>query len=247
MMNLRLCIKRKLTFALTFTLFFCALLVFAAEVRADGNVSADVIPEPPIKKSVRRAPVKRAPQRASQKTPAKSAASKKQKPATQPPKPPQPSSLEMGIRMMEQERYEQARSWLQKAVQEERNNPYAWYWYGVAHDKAGQYQQAQFFYAKALAIDPAFSPFSRVVTYPDDGDRRVLWDPQRPARIFPVEAGDQDVTIVPPDAPEATPRPLMPPVDPTLPKVPIYVPPEVPSVPGDALQPPVYVPPSFYE
>ena len=235
MMNLRLYMKRKLTFAVTFALLFCALFVFAAEVSANGNTSADLpVPEEPaIKKSVRRAPIKRPP---------KKAAAKPVERKRVHPEPPQPTSLEIGILMMEQERYEHAHLWLQKAVQEERHNPYAWYWYGMVHDKVGQYQQAQFFYARALALDPGLPPFSRVVAYPDDGDRKALWDPLRPARVYPVELGSRGVVIIPPDALEATPRPPKPYVDPSLPKVPVYVPPESPR---DAAPPPVYVPPSF--
>jgi len=238
MMKLQMYMKRKLTFAVSFVIFFCSIFVFAAEVSANGKVSADVAPvKPSENRSVRRAPVRRAPQRA----PARSQNVQK----VEPPPPPKPNSLEMGILMMEQMRYESARAWLQKAVQEERNNPYAWYWYGMAHDKVGQFQQAQFFYARALDLDPTFPPLSRVVAYPEDGDRRALWDPLRPARVYPVELESEGVVIVPPDALDATSRPSMPYVDPSLPKVPVYVPPEVPSVPGDAVQPPVYVPPSF--
>ena len=240
-MNSILYMRHKLSFAVTLALFFCALLAFATEVGANGNVSADIpveTVEPPIKKSVRKAPVKRPPTKASAKTAVKKEVQ---------PKPPQPTSLEIGILMMEQERYQQACLWLQKAVQEERNNPYAWYWYGMAHDKMGKFQQAQFFYARALTLDPAFPPFARVVTYPDDGDRKALWDPLRPARVYSVEVGSRGVAIVPPDALEATQRPLMPYVDPSLPKVPVYVPPENISIPGDAIQPPVYVPPSLIE
>ena len=46
------------------------------------------------------------------------------------------SSLRQGIALMREERYEAAYPWLQKAVQEERRNPEAWYWYekiGRAH------------------------------------------------------------------------------------------------------------------
>jgi len=235
MMNLRLFMKRKLAFAVTSALFLCALLVFASEARANGNVSADVPApaEPAIKKSVRKAPIKRPPP----KTAAKPTGKRRVHP-----EPPMPTSLEIGVLMMEQERYEHARLWLQKAVQEERHNPYAWYWYGMAHDKVGQYQQAQFFYARALALDPGLPPLSRVVTYPDDGDRKALWDPLRPARVYPVELGSRGMAIIPSDSPEATPRPPMPYVDLSLPKVPVYVPPESPH---DAAPPPVYVPPGF--
>ena len=223
--------KRKLAFAVTSALFLCALLVFASEVHANGNTSADVpVPaEPAIKKSVRRATIRRAPKKATVKAVEKKHVHHES---------PQPASLEIGILMMEQERYEQARLWLQKAVQEECRNPYAWYWYGMAHDKSGQSQQAQFFYARALALDPGLPPLSRIVAYPDDGDRKALWGQRRPARVYPVELGFRGVAIIPPDAPGATPRPPMPYVDPSMPRVPVYVP------PGFSGQPSVYTPPA---
>ncbi|MCL2031609.1 MAG: tetratricopeptide repeat protein [Oscillospiraceae bacterium] len=242
MMNSPLRVRRKLAFAVTFALFFCALLVFAAEARANGNIHADWPPPdpvPPSRGTVRRAPVRQPARRA----PARPEEEQKVQP--QPAEPPQPSSLEMGIRMMEQARYSRAKLYLQKAVQEERDNPYAWYWYGLAHDKIGKFQQAQFFYTRALELDPAFPPFVRVVAYPSDGSRIPLWDPLRPARVYPVESGSYGVVTVPPGSPESTPRTYMPYVDPSLPRVPVYVPPDVPSPPGDAVQPPVYVPPYF--
>jgi tetratricopeptide (TPR) repeat protein len=221
----------------------CALLAFGTEACANGNVSADEIVSQPrsgqSKKNVRKAPIKRPARRKQQKPAA---------PSKPTPAPVAPSSLETGISLMEAKRYGQARPWLQKAVQEERRNPYAWYWYGMAHEKIGQMEQAQFFYARALDLDPAFPPFVRVVTYPDgDSDRKALWDPLRPAQVYPVETVSHGVAIVPPNAPEATTRPTRPPVDPLLPRVPVYVPPEptTPVVPGDAQQPPVYVPPGF--
>ncbi|MDR1377184.1 MAG: tetratricopeptide repeat protein [Synergistaceae bacterium] len=216
--------------------FLCVFFAFAPEVYANGNVSADeIVSQPQSKKSVRRAPIKR---------PAKKA---RKKPAAVKKAPPMPTPLEIGISLVKEGRCEQARPWLQKAVMAERYNPNAWYWYGMVHEKMGQFQQAQFFYARTLALDPAFPPFARVVTYPDEGDRKPLWDPLRPARIYPVETVvTRGVAIIPPSAPEATARPLYPPVDPEIPKVPRYVPPDPvePIVPGDALQPPVYVPPS---
>ncbi|MDR1377465.1 MAG: tetratricopeptide repeat protein [Synergistaceae bacterium] len=226
----------------------CVFFAFGTEARANGNVSADEIVSQPQntqkqgKKSVRKAPVKKQ----VKKRPAK---------ATKKPVRPQPvpapmalSFLERGISLMEAKRYSQARPWLQRAVQEERRNPYAWYWYGMAHEKIGQMEQAQFFYARALELDPAFPPFVRVVTYPNgEGDRKALWDPRRPAQVYPVETVSNGVVVVPPGAPEATARPTRPPVDPLLPRVPVYVPPEptTPVIFGDAEQPPVYVPPSF--
>lgn len=231
-------IKRQVTFIFAWVVFFCAFFTFAAGVYANGNVSADEpASQPQIKRSVRRAPIRR---------PAKKTS---KKPVIVKEAPPMPTPLEIGISLVEEGRYVQARPWLQKAVQAERYNPNAWYWYGMVHEKMGQFQQAQFFYARTLALDPAFPPFARVVTYPDEGDRKPLWDPLRPARVYPVETVTRGVAIIPPSAPEATVRPPYPPIDPEIPKVPRYVPPDPvePIVPGDALQPPVYVPPSAPE
>jgi hypothetical protein len=230
--------KRRGALLLVWSVFVCAFFAFIPEVRANGNVSADeLVSQPQVKKSVRRAPIKRP---AKKKPPKKPAATKKAPPT------PVPTPLEIGISLLEDGRYEQARPWLQKAVQGERYNPYAWYWYGMVHEKLGQFQQAQFFYARTLALDPAFPPFVRVVAYPAEGDRQPLWDPLRPPKVYPVETAVRGVAIVPPSAPEATVRPLYPPIDPEIPKVPLYVPPEPmePIIPGDALQPPIYVPPS---
>ncbi|MDO4785421.1 MAG: tetratricopeptide repeat protein [Fretibacterium sp.] len=195
-----------------------------------------------MKKSVRRAPIKKPapkPKKARKKPRPAPAAKKKAAPH------PRLSSLQQGIALMRQERYEAARPWLQKGVQEERRNPEAWYWYGMYHEKTAQFEQAQFFYRKAMALDPGFEPFSRVVAYPGDGDRVPLWDPRRPARIYPIPTNDHGIAIIPPDAPQARRRPVRPPIDPELPKVPLYVPPEPGAAPfgGDAWQPSVYVPP----
>ncbi len=229
--------NRILKWAIVSGLAASALLAFGSEVYANGNVSADERVPPPhaaTKKEVRRAPIKRP----AKKQPAKKTAARRA--------PPQPTSLERGIGLMEQERYTQARPWLQKAVQEERRNPWAWYWYGMVHERVGEFQQAQFFYTKALNLDPALPPLSRTVAYPDDGERKPLWDPLRPARVYPIPTNDHGVAIVPPDAPQATVRPARPAVDPDIPKVPVYVPPEPSAslLSGDATQPPVYVPPS---
>jgi hypothetical protein len=222
--------------------FSCAFFAFTEDVYANGNVSADELGgQPQIKKSVRKAPIRRP----TKKKPRKGA----EKLVMIEEAPPMPSPLEIGISLIEDGRYQQARPWLQKAVQEERYNPHAWYWYGMVHEKMGQFQQAQFFYARTLALDPGFPPFARVVAYPDEGDRKPLWDPLRPPRVYPVETVTRGVAIIPPSAPEATVRPPYPPIDPEIPKVPRYVPPEPVEfmIPGDALQPPVYVPPSAPE
>jgi hypothetical protein len=228
--------------ALLFVVFSWTLPDSVPEVRANGNVSADeAVRAPQIKKKVRKAPIRRAkPKPKTKKTPQRPAAAKNTK---VPPKPPEPTSLERGIALMDEGRYSQAYPWLRKAVQEERRNPNAWYWYGLYHDTVGQYQQAQFFYVKALEQDPSFPLLSRVVTYPDDGGRKALWDPLRPARLYPVETGyKDDIRAVPPGSPEAAVRPVRPPVDPEAPKVPIYVPPD-PLFVGGETNPPIYVPP----
>ncbi|GHS97419.1 hypothetical protein AGMMS50276_17440 [Synergistales bacterium] len=225
------------------------LMCFASGAFANGDVSADEKPAAPVlatptkpssdvKKSVRKAPVRRPakPAKPAKKAPAKPASQRK--PAT-----PQPTSLQRGIALMEEGRYNQAGAWLQKAIREERRNPNAWYWYGMYHDKIGQFQQAQFFYVKALEQDPAFPPLSRLVTYPDDGDKKALWDNRRPARVYPIATGSRGVDIVPPGSPESTPRQQRP-ANANIPKVPVYTPPPPLTLSsGDVSQPPVYVPP----
>lgn len=225
-------------------MFFCAFFAFligCGPVWGNGNVSADETP-PPVRKSVQKAPIKKA-------RPAAKKAKKKVKPA--PSKTgkklsrPRLSSLQQGMALMRQERYEAAYPWLQKAVQEERRNPEAWYWYGMYHERTAQFEEAQYFYRKAMELDPGFEPFSRVVAYPGDGERVPLWDPRRPARIYPIPTNDHGIAIIPPDSPQARRRPVRPPIDPELPKVPVYTPPEPGAGPfdGDAWQPSVYVPP----
>ncbi|MBR1485927.1 MAG: tetratricopeptide repeat protein [Synergistaceae bacterium] len=149
------------------------------------------------------------------------------------------SSLERGIALMNEERYEAARPYLQKAIQEERNNPNAWYWYGVYHEKTGKYTQAQYFYSKAVTIDPTLEPLSRVVYYPNDAEKTPLWDSKRPARVYPVATKNDGVTIGSGNFPTA-------PNDPEIPKVPVYIPPQPDSNPtdGDNWAPALYVPPT---
>jgi hypothetical protein len=229
--------------ALIFAVLSWALPDAVPEARANGNVSADEPAPAQVKKTVRKAPIRRAkpkPKKAQQKP-----AAKKKAPPAQVKKPPEPTSLERGIALMDAGRYNQAYPWLKKAVQEERRNPNAWYWYGLYHDTVGQYQQAQFFYVKALEQDPSFPLLSRVVTYPDDGGRNALWDPLRPARLYPVETGYRDILTVPPGSPEAAALPARPPVDPETPQVPVYIPPEPLFTGGETnpSNPPVYVPP----
>lgn len=149
------------------------------------------------------------------------------------------TSLEKGIALMNEDRYEAAKPYLLKAIQENRNDPNAWYWYGVYHEKTGGYYQAQYFYSKAVTIDPAFEPLSRVVYYPNDSEKTPLWDPKRPARVYPVATKNDGVAIGHGNFPSA-------PNDPEVPKVPVYIPPEPGSSPlnGDNWAPAVYVPPN---
>lgn len=173
------------------------------------------------------APKKAAPKR----KPVPQKAAPKRKPAVV-----RQSSLQKGIELMQQERYEKAKPYLLKAIQEERNNPNAWYWYGVYHEKTGGFYQAQYFYTKAVTIDPAFEPLSRVVFYPNDDEKTPLWDPKHPARVYPVETASVPMNVSEfPNAPD----------DPEIPQVPVYVPPEPGAEPtdGDHWSPSVYVPP----
>ncbi len=194
-------------------------------------------PEPKPQTQSTPAPAKK-PAASKKKAPAKKKTVKKQTPkkASKPKVPARPSSLEQGIELMKQERYEKAKPYLLKAIQEDRNNPNVWYWYGVYHEKTGGFYQAQYFYSKAITIDPAFEPLSRVVYYPEDSEKTPLWDPKRPARVYPVE-----VAAVPQNRSSFPTAPN----DPELPRVPVYTPPEPGSSPldGDAWSPAVYVPP----
>ncbi len=192
------------------------------------------------KRSVRKAPVKRP---VKKKTTAKKKTTSAKNNAAKPKK---PSSLEQGIALMKQERYEAARPYLQKAIQEDRNNAAAWYWYGKYHEMTGAFNQAQYFYTKAINTDPTFDPLSRVVNYPEDGEKVALWDPKRPARVYPVNTGDKTASTIPAGSAQSRKLPSRPAGDPELPKVPVYTPPEPGADPmdGDSWRPAIYVPPS---
>ena len=156
---------------------------------------------------------------------------------------PKVTSLQQGINLLNEGRYEAAKAYLLKAIQENRNDPNAWYWYGVYHEKTGGFHQAQYFYTKAVTIDPAFEPLSRVVYYPNDAEKTPLWDPKRPARVYPVATSSNGVTISSRNNFPTSPH------DPTLPKVPVYTPPEPGATPeeGDPWSPAIYVPPTSEE
>lgn len=220
--------------------------VFPAAIPDDDSAILVPVPEktdkktqPKIKKSVRKAPIKKTVKKT---TPKKV---KKTTPKTQPVK---ISSLERGIALMKQERYEAAKPYLIKAIQEEKNNPNAWYWYGVYHEKTGGFYQAQHFYSKAVTIDPTFEPLSRIVVYPEDPNgKNPLWDPKRPARVYPIETVNKNIVTIPPDSPQAKKLPSRPQNNnPELPKVPVYTPPDPGSSPldGDDWRAGIYVPPT---
>ena len=227
------------------TIILSATTLYAASVPDDD--SAQYMPWPNQTQQEEETP---APKPAPKKAPAKKKpAPQKQTPkpapkktASQKPAPARKSSLQRAVELMNQERYEQARPYLVKAIQEERNNPNAWYWYGVYHEKTGGYHQAQYFYGKAITIDPTFEPLSRVVYYPNDPEKTPLWDPKRPARVYPIETSSKGITQVPPNVSKFPTAPN----DPQMPKVPVYTPPEREASPldGDAWSPSVYVPPS---
>ncbi|MBQ7217516.1 MAG: hypothetical protein IJP54_00940 [Synergistaceae bacterium] len=204
-------------------------------------------PETPPQTQPAKAPTKKpAPKKKA--APKKKPAPKKKTPkkAAKPKAPASPSSLQQGIALLEQDRYEQAKRYLLKAIQEDRNNPNVWYWYGVYHEKTGGFHQAQYFYSKAITIDPAFEPLSRVVYYPEDPEKTPLWDPKRPARVYPVQTQSTGgLSTVPAGLPGRSSFPEAP-DDPELPHVPVYTPPEPGAAPfdGDAWSPAVYVPPS---
>ena len=222
----------------------------------NGNTTADA-PDPaaprqsePVKRSVRKAPVRTpAKPRAKKKAAAKKPAASRKKAASATRTPAWGSSLDRGIALMQQERYEAALPWLRRAIQENRRSAAAWYWYGMYHEKTGKFYEAQYFYTKAVNVDPTFEPLSRVVVYPGDGEKTPLWDPKRPARVYSVPTDSRGVATIPPDAPQAGKRPTRPPIDPELPKVPVYMPPEPGASPmdGDAWRPSVYVPPTMGE
>ena len=218
-----------------------AALMLGLALAFSGCAWADGYPDQPIRKSVRKVTVPRPARR-------KKAAVKKA-PAPKPAAKPVVTALQQGIALAEQERYGAAQPLLRKAIMENRHSAEAWYWYGVCHEKTGRFYEAQYFYSKAVECDPAFEPLSRVVAWPGNGEKTPVWDPKRPARVYPVSTGSSGVTIVPPDSPQARTRPTRPQVDPKLPKVPVYVPPEPGSSPmdGDAWRPSVYVPPTMSE
>ena len=217
---------------------------YAAEVIEDDSVPYMPYPErvetvKPAPEPTKKAPAKQTTTKTKKKNTTKKTPAKKKSTATAKKNAtPKISSLERGIALMKAERYEAAKPYLLKAIQEERNNPNAWYWYGVYHEKTGGFYQAQYFYSKAVTIDPAFEPLSRVVYYPEDAEKTPLWDPKRPARVYPVATANDGMAIGRGNFPSA-------PNDPEIPKVPVYTPPEPDANPmdGDAWSPAVYVPP----
>ena len=225
---------------LIMTAFTLSAVPSFSAVIEDDSVPYMPYPETPPQTQPAKTPAKKTTTK--KKTPAKKPAPKKSTKKAAPKPAPKPSSLQQGIALMEQERYEQAKAYLLKAIQEDRNDPNAWYWYGVYHEKTGGFYQAQYFYTKAVTIDPAFEPLSRVVYYPEDSEKTPLWDPKRPARVYPVEVASTGGLSTVPAGRSSFPTA---PSDPELPHVPVYTPPEPGAAPydGDAWSPAVYVPP----
>ncbi|MBQ3396336.1 MAG: tetratricopeptide repeat protein [Synergistaceae bacterium] len=238
---MRMRIKR---FALIITLL--AMFMTPAYSADDDSTPYMPYPEQPKNETPKPAPKKKAPVKKpapKKKTPAKKPAPKKT--SAKKTAPARPSSLQQAISLINQARYKEAKPYLLNAINANKNDPNVWYWYGVWHEKLGCFHEAQYFYTKALKIDPSFDPLSRVAYYPDDPDKIPLWDPKRPARVYPIETGDKNFTRVPPFARDSSSFPDAP-QDPVIPKVPVYTPPERGSTPldGDAWTPSVYVPPS---
>lgn len=224
------------------------LSINAAYSADDDSTPYNPYPEPqpqPQTQNKPDCPPKKAPVK---KKPAKKPAPKKRTSRKKAPvkvSAPKPSLLEQAIALMEQGNYETAKRYLLKAINLNRRDPNVWYWYGKYHEYIGNFYQAQFFYSKALKLDPSFEKLSRVVYYPNDPDKTPLWDPKRPARVYPVETSGRGVTTMRPDAVDRVTYPTTP-NDPELPRVPVYTPPEPGSSPlnGDEWAPSVYVPPA---
>lgn len=224
-----------------------AMFVVPSFAADDDSTPYMPYPEQNQKQPPKTTPKKKTP--AKKTTPKNTAAPKKKTPKnTATPKKKtssRPSSLQQAITLINQGRYNEAKPYLLNAINANKNDPNVWYWYGVWHEKLGCYHEAQYFYTKALKINPSFEPLSRVAYYPEDPDKIPLWDPKRPARVYPVETGDRNFTRVPPFGRDSTTFPNAP-ENPVIPRVPAYTPPEPGSTPleGDAWSPAVYVPPS---
>ena len=193
------------------------------------------------------------PQNNNVQTPTKSVRKvKARKPAPKPkpkkvikPAPPKPDYLQQAKILLEQGRYKDAKPYLLKAIQNNRRDANVWYWYGKYHEYIGNFSEAQYYYTKTIHLDPGFEPLSRVVYYPNDPLKTPLWDPRRPASIYPVATKNQGITTIPPNARDRNKYPDSN-NDPQVPHVPVYTPPEPGSRPvnGDSWLPSVYVPPA---
>lgn len=217
-------------------------LIAPAVALADGYPDTGPEAQAQLKKSVKKASIKKPVKKKAASKPKKQVAIKRAVLT-----PVRKSSLERGKELMNQHRYEEARPWLQKAVQEQRRSAEAWYLYGLYHECTGRFSEAQYFYTKAVQIDPLFDPLSRIMTYPND-TKTALWDKRRPGRVYEIPTATRNGTIIPPNSPQASRLPNRPDAqnNPVVPKVPVYTPPEPGAAPndGDAWSPSVYVPPS---
>ena len=208
----------------------------------DDSTPYNPYPEQPAKTPTPATPPKKSVRRVKPRKPAPKPAPRR---AAKPAPKPAPNYLQQAINLLNQGRYEAAKPYLLKAIQNNKNDPNVWYWYGKYHEYIGSFYQAQYYFTKAMQIDPSFEPLSRVVYYPNDPLKTPLWDPRRPARIYPVETSGRGITTVPPNARDRNRFPNAP-ADPQVPSVPVYTPPEPGSSPtdGDKWLPSVYVPPS---
>ena len=221
-------------------LLILLVIIFVTPAYSEDDDSTPYMPyaeQPKQSTTTKKAtPKKKAP--AKKATPKKSTTKSAKK--TKAPAAPRITSLQRGIDLLNEGKYDAAKQYLLKAIQENRNDPNVWYWYGVYSERTGGFHQAQYFYSKAITIDPAFEPLSRVVYYPNDAEKTPLWDPKRPARVYPVATSSNGVTVSSRNNYPSSPY------DPSLPKVPVYTPPEPGSYPedGDAWAPGIYVPPT---
>lgn len=208
----------------------------------DDSTPYNPYPEQPAKTPTPPTPPKKSVRRVRARKPAPKPAPRR---AVKPAPKPAPNYLQQAINLLNQGRYEAAKPYLIKAIQTNKNDPNVWYWYGKYHEYIGSFYQAQYYFTKAVQIDPSFEPLSRVVYYPNDPLKTPLWDPRRPARIYPVETSGRGITTVPPNARDRNRFPNAP-ADPQVPSVPVYTPPEPGSTPidGDRWQSSIYVPPS---
>ncbi len=221
-------------------IILCLIVNPAYSAPDDDSTPYNPSPEPPAQPQNNNQTPKKTVRKVRAKKPAPKPKPKKViKPA------PKPDYLQQAKNLLEQGRYKDAKPYLLKAIQNNRKDANVWYWYGKYHEYIGSFAEAQYYYTKAIHLEPGFEPLSRVVYYPNDPLKTPLWDPKRPARIYPVETSGQGITTIPPNARDRNKYPAAN-NDPQVPHVPVYTPPEPGATPlnGDSWSPSVYVPPA---